>query len=103
MDMRLLNKGYTLIELLIVVIISSIFILFILNNTVEIDERYHTFSNEYYLNKSYALATGKNIVYDAINNISFNDKGNVNLAKTIYFDNNKRIIIELGFGVLNEE
>lgn len=101
--MRLLNKGYTLIELLVVVFISSLFTYYMLNNKVEIDETYHLFNSEYNLKKSYALASSEYIVYDQINNISFNEKGNVNAAKTIHFDNGKKIIIELGFGVLNEK
>ena len=101
--MRLLNRGYTLIELVIVLVIISLFSFFFMNNKFEIDERYHIFGNEYNLKKSYAIASSESIVYDAINNISFNEKGNVNAAKTIHFDNGKKIIIELGFGVLNEE
>ena len=33
-------------------------------------------------------------------NIRFNQKGNVNQAKTIYFQNNSFIIVELGGGRL---
>ena len=101
--MQLSNKGYTLIELLIVIIMATLFTYFILNNKVEINETYHLFNSEYHLKKSYALANSEYIVYDKINNIRNKEKGNVNAAKTIHFDNGKRIIIELGFGVLNEE
>ena len=100
MDRRLLNKGYTMVEMLIVLVIISIFTLVTVNRIVEIDNTYYEFSNKYNFYKSIALANSEVINFDE--NIRFNTDGNVNQARTINFENGKKIIIELGYGVLSK-
>ena len=57
------------------------------------------FVDEYLYLQSTAMKQAQPVSYD-IYNIRFNQKGNVNQAKTIYFKNNRFIIVELGGGRL---
>lgn len=101
MGKRSLNKGYTLIEMLVVLALISIFSLLTLNKSLDIDEAYYEFFDEYNLYKSIALKDSNKTYYDY--DIYFNEDANVNRARTITFDNGKSIIVELGFGVLKYE
>ena len=74
MDKHLLTKGFTLLEMLIVISIISMIIMITFTNKISIDKDYYA--------------------------ISFNANGNVNKAQTIHFENNKDIVVELGGGRL---
>ena len=101
MDKRVLNKGYTLVELLVVLSIISLFSILSFNNQINIDEDYYGFTYEYMFTKSIALVDSNKTSLDKYG-IWFYDNGNVNKAMTINFDNGKKKIVELGYGVISE-
>ena len=83
-----------------VLTIISLFTLISVNKVVDIDDTYYEFSNKYNFYKSMALANSEDVYFNE--NIRFNNEGNVNMARTIYFENGKKIIVELGYGVLSK-
>ena len=63
------------------------------------DTEYYAFVDEYLYLQSTAMKQAQPVSFD-IYNVRFNQKGNVNQAKTIYFQNNRSIVVELGGGRL---
>ena len=63
------------------------------------DTEYYAFVDKYLYLQSTAMKQAKRISFDEYD-IRFNQKGNVNQAKTIYFKNKRTIIVELGGGRL---
>ena len=63
------------------------------------DTEYYAFVDKYLYLHSTAMKQAKRISFDEYD-IRFNQKGNVNQAKTIYFKNERTIIVELGGGRL---
>lgn len=99
MDKHLLTKGFTLLEMLIVISIISMIIMITFTNKISIDKDYYAFSSHYLLLQSEALRKSEKSFFND-KNISFNANGNVNKAQTIHFENNKDIVVELGGGRL---
>ena len=93
MDMRISNKGFSLIEMCIVLFVISVFMMLLPTNIHIPDTEYYMFVDEYLMKQAQPVS------FD-IYNVRFNQKGNVNQAKTIYFQNNRFIIVELGGGRL---
>ena len=99
MDKHLSTKGFTLLEMLIVISIISMIIIVTFTNKISIDKDYYAFASHYLFMQSEALRKSEKTFFDD-KNISFNANGNVNKAQTIYFENNKDIVVELGGGRL---
>ena len=99
MDMRISNKGFSLIEMCIVLFVISVFMMLLPTNIHIPDTEYYMFVDEYLYMQITAMKQEQHVSYD-IYNVRFNQKGNVNQAKTIYFQNNRFIIVELGGGRL---
>lgn len=99
MDKHLSTKGFTLLEMLIVISIISMIIIVTFTNKINIDKDYYAFASHYLFMQSEALRKNEKIFFND-KNISFNANGNVNKAQTIHFENNKDIVVELGGGRL---
>lgn len=95
--MRLWNKGYTLIELCVVISILSILLVVInvQNKTINMD--YFEFISSFHFKQSEALANAERVISEEYN-YEFNKQGNINHAQTFHFDNGKSIVVELGGG-----
>jgi len=105
MDTQYQNKGFTLLDcLLIMFIISMISVISISHiKVLEFNEKY--FISDYLTKQVDSLINKQTTYY--VNKYSkypiyFNEKGNVNMAQTVYVDNHK-IIIFLGSGCLRYE
>lgn len=98
MDKVTLNNGFTLLEMLIVLVIMSIFLLLTGIYKVDYDEEYYLFPSIYLYNQSEAMLKAEKVYMDDYD-ISFNSEGHVNRAQTLYFIN-KKIVVELGGGRL---
>ena len=98
MDMHISNKGFSLIEMCIVLFVISVLMLLPTNIHIP-DTEYYAFVDEYLYLQSTAMKQAQPVSFD-IYNVRFNQKGNVNQAKTIYFQNNRSIVVELGGGRL---
>ncbi len=102
MDKLALNKGFTLLEMLIVLSIVCLLFTITLTSKTHIDEDYYSFSSKYLYLQSEAMRKAEKISIDDYD-IYFNTKGNVNRAQTLTFSNFKKIIVELGGGRLVQE
>ena len=110
MDKQKYNKGSVLIELISSLIVISILFLLILPMIKVNDYSHLLFFSEYLYNQSLSMANKEdndlNITssnYDFYKDISFNEKGNVNLAQSIsLYSINKKIdyVVQLGGGRL---
>ena len=98
MVVQQLTKGYTLIELCVVISILSLFMGFHLNQMNEIDTSYYEFYDQYHYEQSQAIAASKKVESNTYN-YAFNEHGNVNHADTYHFKNGD-IVVELGSGTL---
>ena len=92
MDKHLSTKGFTLLEMLIVISIISMIIIVTFTNKISIDKDYYAFASHYLFMQSEALRKNEKIFFND-KNISFNANGNVNKAQTINFENNKDIVV----------
>jgi len=107
MDKQVYNKkGYILLELVVVLLVMSVLELLFLPRLKEPKLNSYNFMNEYLLNQSIALVTNKEVVmetykYGINDKINFNEKANVNQARTINIDS-KQVIITLGMGRIHE-
>ena len=99
MDMHISNKGFSLIEMCIVLFVISVFMMLLPTNIHIPDTEYYAFVDEYLYLQSTARKQAQPVSFD-IYSVRFNQKGNVNQAKTIYFKNEHTIIVELGGGRL---
>lgn len=107
MDKQFYNNGFTLIEMLIVIVILSSLYVFSLSSMKLRSFDYYDFYDAYLVKKSKAMLTGDpdEII---VNNkqIRFNQNGNVNQANTIEFQIGPKVrkfTIQLGSGVLIEK
>ncbi len=81
------------------IVIFGIGILMTLSLPVhEVDLSYYTYGDAYLKQQALSLAEAAHTTYEADNPVTFNANGNVTQAKTIYFQSNRKIIIELGGG-----
>ena len=85
------NKGFTLIEVLVCLLIISLILLFSMNSFIKFSNSY--FNPVYY--QLEAMATKKRTKMDSV--IWFNENGNINQARTIKI-NNKKCVFQLGMG-----
>lgn len=89
------QKGFSMLEMLVCLIIISGLMLVSLRNTNNINLDHYYFLNEYALKQSEAMLNKED---ESIGNgVSFNSMGRVNQARTIEFNNHK-VIIHLGNG-----
>ena len=68
-------------------------------NVHTLETEYYAFVDKYLYLQSSAMKQATSISFEEYN-VCFNQKGNVNQAKTIYFKNERSIIVELGGGRL---
>ena len=99
MDMRISNKGFSLLEMCVVLFAISVFMMLLPTNVHTLETEYYAFEDKYLYLQSTAMKQAKRISFEEYN-VRFNQKGNVNQAKTIYFQNNRSIVVELGGGRL---
>ena len=100
---QLLTKGFTLIEMCIVLVAISLLSLIGLSCSNFKSQDYYAFGYDYLLNQSKALATATSQEVEGPGGevIIFNEKGNVQQARSIIFSSiNKVIVVELGEGRL---
>ena len=95
MDMRISNKGFSLLEMCVVLFVISVFIMLLPTNIHSLETEYYAFVDKYLYLQSTAMKQATSISFEEYN-VRFNQKGNVN--KTIYFKNEHTIIVELGGG-----
>ena len=98
-------KGFTLLEILIVLIIISTISIIYLPHKLNIDLSHYTFIDNYQALQIEAIKDSKKLLYPNIYSlypIYFNKKGDVNMAQTISI-NNHHLIIHLGNGYLTYE
>ena len=99
------SSGFTLLEVCIVLLcISVLSLLYLPAREMEVSS-YYTFPDAYLLAQSEAIRKAEKTMYysdsSEVPDVSFNEKGNVNKAMTLHFENrSKDIIIELGGGRL---
>ena len=95
------NKGFTLLEMLLVVMMLSSLALLTLNNFKDLNNDHLLFMNEYLKTQNEAL-TRKEEMSLSKYGIFFYKSGRVNQARTISINNHK-VIIHLGNGYLTYE
>lgn len=95
------NKGFTLLEMLLVVMILSSLALLTLNNFKDLNNDHLLFMNEYLKTQDEALTRKEELSLQE-HGIFFYKSGRVNQARTININNHK-IIIHLGNGYLTYE
>ena len=99
MDMRISNKGFSLSEMCVVLFAISVLMMLLPTNVHTLETEYYAFEDKYLYLQSTAMKQAKRISFEEYN-VRFNQKGNVNQAKTMYFKNERTIIVELGGGRL---
>ena len=99
MDMRISNKGFSLLEMCVLLFVISVFMMLLPTSIHIPDTEYYAFVDNYLYLQSTAMKQAKSISFEEYN-VRFNQKGNVNQAKTIYFKNERTIIVERGGGRL---
>ena len=99
MDMRISNKGFSLLEMCVVLFVISVFMMLLPTSIHLPNTEYYAFVDKYLYLQSTAMKQATSISFDEYD-IRFNQKGNVSQAKTIYFKNEHTIIVELGGGRL---
>ena len=99
MDMRISNKGFSLLEMCVVLFVISVFMMLLPTNIHSLETEYYAFVDKYLYLQSTAMKQATSISFEEYD-VRFNQKGNVNQAKTIYFKNERTIIVEIGSGRL---
>lgn len=95
-----LNKGFTLVELLVtIVVISILTLIYLPYANFQYEDNLYTFYNSYLETQSKAIRYSEKMSMEEDDTIVFSPNGNVNQAKTIYFEQSS-IVIELGGGRL---
>ena len=89
------DKGYSILEMLICLMIISSISLLALNYHKVLELDHFNFLNEYLIRQSEAISTKKPSIYEK--GITFNEMGHVNQARTINFGKYD-VIIHLGNG-----
>lgn len=95
------NKGFTLLEMLLVVMMLSSLALLTLNNFKDLNNDHLLFMNEYFKAQDGAL-TKREETSLSEHGIFFYKSGRVNQARTLNINNHK-VIIHLGNGYLTYE
>ncbi len=104
MDKQSYNKGFTLVDLIVVVSIISICTTLVLPFYRIPPFTIYDFANEYILKQSECIYEGKSEEFEFDGEafytytIHFNEKGNVRQAQTIRFENGREIVSGLGGG-----
>ena len=95
------NRGYTLLNMLLTLMILASMLTMVLKNTSKIETEHLTFINDYLNVWTSSLTERKS---NRLNDydISFNSKGHVNSGRTLNFDRHK-VLIHLGNGYLTYE
>lgn len=91
------KDGFALLEMLIAIAICTLLTCLTLPLVRMSREAFHRFPEHYLYLQSEALRTGQMQTIEE--GSCFNGRGNINQAKTVFFDA-ERIIMELGFGRL---
>lgn len=99
------KSGFLLAEALVALAVLSLMVMLASNVSAFETDPYHVFAADYCLSQSAALASAKRTELKSraedLPSISFSDKGNVSMARTLTLGKGKRqIVIELGFGRL---
>ena len=104
MDRHMLNSGFTVLEMLAVIMILSLMMILFPMQKCDTDMSEKTFVPDYLLAQSAAIASSERTQLpqkDGYPSVSFNARGNVSKAMTFAFSKTGRqIIIELGGGRL---
>ena len=95
------NKGFTLLETLLTVLIVTSLTLVTLSRVNNLDLEWIVFSNEYLSLQADSLINKKTNYLDNYD-VHFNENGRVNRAQTIEF-RNKKLVIHLGNGYISYE
>lgn len=104
------NKGFTLLEMLIVLLVISSFSFYTLSNQITVSDRYEKYSIVSDIAKCQNDAIFNRLTEDYINSdvysdydIYFNGRGNSNMAQTINVKDKYELIISLGSGRVYEK
>lgn len=103
---RYYNKGFTLLELIMILSMISVCTLLVLPFYKYPNFTIYDFSNQYLFLQSECIRNGKSESFDFDGQafykyeIRFNEKGNIRQAQTIHFENGKSIVSGLGGGRL---
>lgn len=92
------KKGFSMAEMLVCMLIISVFTLLSINRNTDIDLEHYTFLNKYLLEQSKAMRNRENIKVET--GIYFNNMGHINQARTVGF-NSHSVIIHLGNGYVS--
>ena len=99
------SKGFTLLELLVVSLFLSSFVLMALPFETKIEDDYHLFLNNYLLTKKDALINQEELILECDNapyELIFSKNGNIKQAQTISFKRHK-VVIRVGYGSIYYE
>ena len=96
------NKGNTLMEMLIIMLIILSCMCLALKKNISIESDHYNFLNEYLLTQSLAIKKRESIILNSNSEVSFNENGHVNKGGTYYFYRNKAIV-HLGNGYITYE
>jgi len=104
----MIKKGYTLLELLIVMIVLSGLFLIALNRDITLNLDQYYLASDILVKESEAILNHEKQEIDDYykqylrNDLYVNENGHINKAQTIDFDNHK-IIVHIGNGYLTYE
>ncbi len=99
MGKRMHKKGFTLIEMCLVIVLMSILFTISIKHSINTSYPYYQFPSKYLRVQSEAIleANHKELIDEYA--ISFNENGNVKKAQTLHFPQGD-IVVELGGGRL---
>ncbi|MEG2825071.1 MAG: prepilin-type N-terminal cleavage/methylation domain-containing protein [Anaerorhabdus sp.] len=98
------NRGFTLVDLLIVIAIISVCMTLVLPFYKLPNFTIYDFSNEYIMKQSECIREGKSEIFEFDGEafytyaIQFNERGNIRQAQTIRFEDGKEIVSNLAGG-----
>jgi len=104
----MIKKGYTLLELLVVMIVLSGLFLLTLNRDITLNLDQYYLASDILVKESQAILNHERQEIDDYynqylkGNLYINENGHINRAQTIDFDNHK-IIVHIGNGYLTYE
>ena len=94
------DKGFTLLEILLTIIIISAISLLGLTKYKPYDKKIYSYMSDYLIRQAEALSKREEVLFDS--GIYFNSMGHVNQGRSIRIDGNK-MIIHLGNGYVTYE